>query len=70
MPCHCVCGNFLRETTYKMRESPCRCDEPGPGSSFLRQPAIRVTEAQYNERRKHGLPIQLDCEKSLDHDWV
>jgi hypothetical protein len=53
-----------------MRESPCHCKEPGPGHTLLRAATIRVTRAQFNERRAKGLPLQFDIEKSLDQDWV
>ena len=47
---------------------PCMCKIPGP----RRRPKPRrdlpdsVTRKQYDERKAIGMPVQLECEKSLE----
>lgn len=65
----CCCGNTLRSgLAFRMRSSPCRCEEPGPGS---RCAEVRhgipsyVFKKQWAERTKLNLPLETQQEKSI-----
>jgi hypothetical protein len=66
---HCVCGNSLRPTEVKITVSPCKCRKPGPGRrTVLREFVLdenRVTPTQYAERKRLGLPVITEIEKSV-----
>jgi hypothetical protein len=71
----CCCGNELRSTPVQITVSPCCCEEPGKGRSFLRVvPAIPqgITRQHYTERKKLGLPLMTDAERTqfVDRTWV
>ncbi len=68
----CVCGNVLEQRPFEVRVSPCRCTEPGPGrrtvprESFLNE--NEVTPTQYAQRKRLGLPVVTEIEKSAIRD--
>ena len=69
----CTCSNELEAepVKFKVRISPCRCEKPAGQRQGARHgiPAY-CFEAQYNERRAAGLPLECDLEKSIRSRWV
>lgn len=66
----CSCGNRLEERPFRIVVSPCRCHLPGHGRSVAALPEsflddAFVNETQYRERKRLGLPIATEVEKSL-----
>jgi hypothetical protein len=57
-----------RHLALVVMRSPCRCKTPGQGRSVLvHEPAVPdgVTEEQYAERKRVGLPPITEVERSL-----
>ena len=71
----CVCGNTesLPEG-FTMRLLICRCNKPGPGKRAggrATEVPDRVPRAQVEERRRVGLPVMTDIEKSaFTSRWI
>lgn len=73
----CVCGKILETcrcqgVKVKITQSPCRCARPDSGPRTLRRqnPLDGVfSETQYNERKRLGLPLATDIEKSASRRW-
>ncbi len=75
MPTFCKCNNQLSETpkTFRVVQHPCKCDEPGPRSSWNHAPNLDplddVLPRQYEQRKRLNLPIQTDIERSSTIPW-
>lgn len=70
----CICGNKLGEREYTLRVSPCRCASPGLGPRVARafeEVPDYVSPQQYAERKRLGLPVVTDIERSAfgDRRW-
>lgn len=64
----CVCGNAIGDPVdFKVTISPCRCQKPGPGRSIASHESYLddITATQYAQRKRAGLPIVCEVEKSL-----
>ena len=64
----CICGNVLDSLKkIEVRMLTCRCAAPGGGKrQGRREEAIPrgLTKGHYDERKKLGLPLMTDAEKS------
>jgi len=67
---HCVCGNVLEKRPFRAVISPCRCATPGPGRSTAARESFldHISERQYRERTRLGLPVVTEIEKSHFRD--
>lgn len=64
----CVCGNEIgSDPGFRVTYSPCRCDAPGPYRTTLGRESILddITATQYAERKRTGLPLVTDSERSV-----
>ena len=67
----CKCGNALAELPFKMVIHPCRCSVKG-GANHTAPDLDRIgniSERQYEQRTRVGLPIEADVEKSARIPW-
>lgn len=77
----CCCGNVLAQCRcfhadkMKIRRSPCRCEEPGPGPTTVSREdplPTGITENHYNERKRTGIPMVTPIERTQFYDkkWI
>lgn len=68
----CCCGNQLREVKVKITVHPCQCDTPLTSRRAAPpnlDPLSWVSERQYIQRTRLGLPIMCDAEKASVSIW-
>ena len=68
MPELCCCGNEIAKHPEKftVRRSPCLCEKPGRGPKRIPYGIPEtVTRVQYEERKRHGLPLETPSERKL-----
>ncbi len=72
MATFCCCGNErnAKPEGFKVTRSPCCCKRPaGSRRKIATGLPWHVFEAQFNERKRLGLPIQTDREKEARSKW-
>ena len=73
---YCICGNRLRDAGVRILQSPCRCENRGPGRSTKAYPRLSKPDwlpaSEADKRKRLGVPLRTPFEMGLERNgrWV